>query len=139
LTNLRPLPKTVAYAGVLATVASLAATAAAQGVSVSGGVSAPSIANAKRATRSELLLTHQLLDAHVTHQPVTLTIGCKPVTSRLFRCSFFGEVSSDRYVYVLTGRSNVRFSKTTARATLYDISCNTWSFSNDVNIDFCTG
>jgi hypothetical protein len=60
------------------------------------------------------------------------------ITQQLYRCSFHGEASSDLWMYALRGKSNVRFSKTTARATLFDISCKTWSYS-DVSYDLCRG
>jgi hypothetical protein len=119
----------VACAVGFATVASLATSAAARPI-------APSSASAKRATQSEVLLLHQVLNQHVTHRPATLAIGCKRAAQRLYRCSFHGEASSDLYVYVLTGKSRVQFSQTGARATLFDLSCHTWSMSA-VSYDLC--
>jgi hypothetical protein len=128
--------RTVACAVTFATVASLTTGASTRPAFSTAEPIAPSIANAKRATRSEVLLLHQVLDEHVTHHPATLTIGCKRVAQHLYHCSFSGEASSDLYVYVLSGKSKVQFSKTTARANLFDLSCNTWSWS-DVSYDLC--
>ena len=122
----------------LLTVGLLTARTSVEPAFASARALAPSIANAKRVTRNELLLMNQVLDQHLTHHPVTLTIGCKRVTAHLYRCSFLGEVSSDLWVYALTGKSKVRFSKRAARATLYDLTCKTWSLS-DVSYDLCRG
>lgn len=120
------------------TIAFLGARASVQPAFSSARALAPSVANAKHATRSELLLMHQVLDRHVTHHPVTLTISCKRVAERPYRCSFLGEVSSDLWVCALGGKSKVQFHRVAARATLFDLSCKTWSLS-DVSYDLCRG
>jgi hypothetical protein len=96
----------------------------------------PSATRAKNATRLEVMLRYQLLDAHLTHHPVTLKIGCSRLTKRLYRCSFFGETGTDVYVYVINGKSRVRFYEARVRATLFDVSCSTYNLYDFPRYDF---
>jgi hypothetical protein len=97
-----------------------------------------SATRAKRATRLELILRYGLMDAHATHHPVTLKIGCGRVAKRFYRCSFFGVTATDVYVYYVSGKSSVRFARSGgAHTTLYRVSCNTYSLSDYTKFDFC--
>jgi hypothetical protein len=89
----------------------------------------PSAARAKHATRLEVLTRYTILDAHMSHHAVVLRVGCNRLTQRLYRCSFSGQTATDLYVYVVSGKSMVRFGKQ-AHAKLYGVSCSTYNISN---------
>jgi hypothetical protein len=94
----------------------------------------PSVAQAKHATRLEVLTRYTILDTHSSHHYVSLGIRCRRLGQRLYRCPFSGQTATDRYEYIVSGRSMVRFAKHT-HVTLYGVSCSTYSFSNDSDYD----
>lgn len=96
----------------------------------------PSAANAKLATRLEVTTRYQLLDPHITRHAVTLDIGCVRLRERLYRCSFSAETATDVYIYVINGKSIVRFHKARATATLSDVSCSTYNLYDFPRYDF---
>jgi len=112
---------------------------AARGVQASASAYAvtPSAAQAKHATRLEVLTRYTVLDAHAQpRHPVTLNVGCSRLRQRLYRCSFFGEtVATDQHEYVISGRSMVRFDKR-AHVRLYNLSCTRYNLSTPTTIDF---
>jgi hypothetical protein len=103
---------------------------AARGVQASASASTvtPSAARAKHATRLEVLTRYTILDAH-THHPAWLRVDCNRLTKRLYRCSFSGQTVTDLYVYVVSGKSMVRFDKQ-VHARLHGVSCSTYNTSN---------
>jgi hypothetical protein len=119
------------------TVAVALALVAAQGVQASASAHAvtPSAAQAKHATRLEVITRYTILDARTSHHAVTLNIGCRRLRQRLYRCSFWGETATDLYEYAVSGRSMVHFDKH-AHVSLYDVSCSTYNFSNYITFDF---
>jgi hypothetical protein len=119
-------------------VAVVLALVAAPGVqaSVSAYVVTPSAAQAKHATRLEVMTRYTVLDAHAQpRHPVSLNVGCSRLRQRLYRCSFFGEtVGTDQHEYVIHGRSMVRFDKR-AHVRLYNLSCTRYNLSTPTTID----
>jgi hypothetical protein len=113
------------------------ALVATQGVQASASAYAvtPSVAQAKHATRLELIARYTILDAHTSHHAVTLNIGCRRLNQRHYRCSFSGQTATDLYEYVVSGRSMVRFDKHT-QVSLCKVSCSTYNFSNYITFDF---
>ena len=114
------------------------------GLVAAGGVQAsastyavtPSAAQAKHATRLEVLTRYTVLNAHSSHQGVALNIGCNRLRQRLYRCSFFGAtVGTDQHEYVISGRSMVRFDKR-VHVQLYNLSCTRYNLSTPTTIDF---
>jgi hypothetical protein len=59
---------------------------------------APRLAQAKRA-RVEVTTRYTILDARMSHHPVTLGIGCRR------HCSFMASIGTDLYVYIVSGES----------------------------------
>ena len=121
------------------TVAVVLALVAARGVQASASTYAvtPSAAQAKHATRLEVLTRYTVLDAQAQpRHPVTLNIGCNRLGQRLYRCSFFGETvaATDQHEYVIHGRSMVRFDKR-AHVRLYNLSCTRYNLSTPSTID----
>ena len=112
---------------------------AARGVHASAAAYAvtPSVAQAKRATRLEVMTRYTVLEAHAQpRHPVTLNVTCSRLRQRLYRCSFFGEtVATDQHEYVIHGRSMVRFDKR-AHVRLYNLSCTRYNLSTPTTIDF---
>jgi hypothetical protein len=84
-----------------------------------------------------LILRYGSLDAHATHHPVTLKIGCGRVARRFYRCSFFAVTTTDAYVVSVSGKSSVRFARSGTHTTLYRVSCNTYSLSDYTKFDLC--
>lgn len=122
------------------TVAVVLALVAARGVQASASAYAvtPSVAQAKHATRLEVMTRYTVLDAHAQpRHPVTLNIGCNRLRQRLYRCSFFGQTvaSTDQHMYVIHGRSMVRFDKR-AHVRLYNLSCTRYNLATPTTIDF---
>ena len=75
------------------TVAVVLAVVAARGVQASASAYAvtPSVAQAKHATRLEVMTRYTVLKARAQpRQPATLNVGCSRLRQRLYRCSFFG-------------------------------------------------
>jgi hypothetical protein len=112
---------------------------AAGGVQASASTHAvtPSAAQAKHATRLEVMTRYTVLAAHARPlHPVTLNVGCGRLRQRLYRCSFFGEtVGTDQHEYVISGRSMVRFDKR-VHVRLYNLSCTRYNLSTPTTIDF---
>jgi hypothetical protein len=122
------------------TVAVVLALVVARGVQALASAYAvtPSVAQAKHATRLEVLTRYTVLDAHAQpRHPVTLNIGCNRLRQRLYRCSFFGETvaATDQHEYVIHGRSMVRFDKR-AHVRLYNLSCTRYNLSTPTTVDF---
>jgi hypothetical protein len=109
---------------------------AARGVQASASAYAvtPSAAQAKHATRLEVLTRYTVLDAYSSHHGVTLDIGCNRIRQRLYRCSFSGQTASDVYEYVVSGKSMVRFEKRT-HVRLYNLSCSRYIFSTPITFN----
>jgi hypothetical protein len=97
----------------------------------------PSVAQAKHATRLEVMTRYTVLKAHAQPgQPATLNVRCSRLRQRLYRCSFFGEtIGTDQHEYVIHGRSMVRFDKH-AHVRLYNLSCTRYNLSTPTTIDF---
>jgi hypothetical protein len=96
----------------------------------------PSAAQAKRATRLEVTTRYTILDARASHRVVTLTVGCRRLAQRLYRCSFLATAATDLYTYIVQGKSMVRFEeRKVAHAKLYGVSCSTYNSSN-IPFDF---
>jgi hypothetical protein len=119
------------------TVAVVLALVAALGVQASAYAVTPSVAQAKHATRLEVMTRYTVLDAHAQpRHPVTLNVSCGRLRQLLYRCSFFGEtVGTDQHEYVIHGRSMVRFDKR-AHVRLYNLSCTRYNLSTPTTIDF---
>ena len=120
------------------TVAVVLALVAARGVQASAYAVTPSAAQAKHATRLEVMTRYTVLKAHAQPgQPATLNVGCSRLRQRLYRCSFFGETvaTTDQHEYVISGRSMVRFDKR-AHVRLYTLSCTRYNLSTPTTIDF---
>jgi hypothetical protein len=109
----------------------------AQGVHASPSAHAvtPSAAQAKHATRLEVMTRYTILDSHFSHHYVALSIGCSRLKPGLYRCSFSGQTATELYEYIVSGRSMVRFEDHT-QVRLYKLSCSTYNFSNYVAFDF---
>lgn len=122
------------------TVAVVLAVVAARGVQASASASAyavtPSVAQAKHATRLEVMTRYTVLKARAQPgQPATLNVGCSRLRQSLYRCSFFGAtVATDQHEYVIHGRSMVRFDKR-AHVRLYNLSCTRYNLSTPTMID----
>ena len=120
------------------TVAVVLALIAARGVqsASSAYTVTPSAAQAKQATRLEVLTRYTVLKAHAQPgQPATLNVTCSRFRQRLYRCSFFGAtVGTDQHEYVIHGRSMVRFDKR-AHVRLYNLSCTRYNLSTPTTID----
>ena len=121
------------------TVAVVLAVVAARGVQASALAYAvtPSVAQAKHATRLEVMTRYTVLKARAQPgQPATLNVGCSRLRQSLYRCSFFGAtVATDQHEYVIHGRSMVRFDKR-AHVRLYNLSCTRYNLSTPTTIDF---
>jgi hypothetical protein len=111
---------------------------AARGVQASASAYAvtPSAAQAKQATRLEVITRYTVFEAHASHQAVSLNVRCGRLRQRLYRCSFSGETASDVYEYVASGRSMVRFDKR-AHVRLYSLSCTRYNFSTPITFSGC--
>ena len=109
----------------------------AQGVQASPSAHAvtPSAAQAKHATRLEVMTRYTILDSHSSHHYVTLRIGCSRLRPGLYRCSFSGQTATELYEYIVSGRSMVRFDSHT-QVRLYKVSCSTYNYSNYIAFDF---
>ena len=120
------------------TVAVVLAVVAARGVQASASAYAvtPSVAQAKHATRLEVMTRYTVLKARAQPgQPATLNVGCSRLRQSLYRCSFFGAtVATDQHEYVIHGRSMVRFDKR-AHVRLYNLSCTRYNLSTPTTID----
>jgi hypothetical protein len=92
-------------------------------------------AQAKHATRVEVMTRYTILDSHSTQHYVILRIGCTRLKQRLYGCSFAGQTATDLYEYIVSGRSMVRLDKPT-RVRLYNVSCSTYNYSNYIAFDF---
>ena len=123
--------------GARLTVAVALALVATQGVQASASAYpvTPSAAQAKHATRLELITRYTILDAHTSHHAVTLNIGCRRLKQPLYRCSFSGQTATDLYEYIVSGTSMVRFDKRT-HVSLFKVSCSTYNYSNYITFDF---
>jgi len=118
------------------TVAVVLALVAARGVQASAYAVTPSAAQAKYATRLEVMTRYTVLKAHAQPgQPATLNVRCSRLRQRLYRCSFFSEtIGTDQHEYVISGRSMVRFDKH-AHVRLYNLSCTRYNLSTPSTID----
>jgi hypothetical protein len=120
------------------TVAVVLVLVAARGVQALASAYAvtPSVAQAKHATRLEVMTRYTVLKAHAQPgQPATLNVRCSRLRQRLYRCSFFGEtIGTDQHEYVISGRSMVRFDKH-AHVRLYNLSCTRYNLSTPTMID----